>query len=184
MQRFIYFLIVGAILIGCDQDDSFRAVERNVVSEDEAIIPFEELLILLNLKTTDSTYLVVESVDSVTIYINNYYWTQTSSEPVDTTKIDKSIEGNRFHAEKKLNYLVIADESIEQPEFSTAGEIAQFLNSAFDLKPGEYVVLIESFQVTFNDGTVKKYYPFEYRTFKVEKNSRSAFVGEIELTVY
>ncbi|NJM15817.1 MAG: hypothetical protein HC896_11045 [Bacteroidales bacterium] len=77
--------------------------------------------------------------------------------------------------------MIIANKHIEQPDYNTAGEFAQYLNAAYELKPGEYARFIESFQVTSNDNSIKTYYPFEYTTFKVEQNSRSAFVGEIEI---
>lgn len=182
MKRLIYFLLIGLLVASCQKDDSLSSPDRNVVSED-GYIPFEEILILINIKTTDSTYLVVNSIDSVSIYINDYYWTKINSQTLDTSKVDKFLVGNKYQTENKINYLIIADQDIEQPEYNTAGEFAQYLNAAYELKPGEYACLIESFQVTFNDNSTKKYYPFEYTTFKVEQNSRSAYVGEIKLII-
>lgn len=182
MKRLIYLLLIGLLAVGCQKDDSISSADRNVVSED-GYIPFEEILILININTTDSTYLVVNSIDSVSIFINNYYWTKINSQILDTSKVDKVLVGNKFQTKNKLNYLVIANQDIEQPDFNTAGEFAQYLNAAYELKPGEYACLIESFQVTFNDNSTTKYYPFEYTTFKVEQNSRSAYVGEINLKI-
>ncbi len=180
MKKLIYYFLFGLFVVSCDQDDSLSIVDRNVVSKDGSI-PFEELLILVNIKTTDSTYLVVESIDSVKIYINNYYWTQINSQTLDTSKVDKKLVGNKYITDKKVSYLIIANQDIEQPDYNTAGEFAQYLNAAYELKPGEYACFIESFQLTFSDNSIKKYYPFEYKTFKVEQNLRSAFVGEIEI---
>lgn len=182
MKKLIYFLVIGVLLLSCEKDNSLSSADRNVVSE-ELVIPFEELLILINIKTTDSTYLVVESIDSVSIYINNYYWTKISSQTIDTTKIEKYSIENKYQTNKKLNYLIIANQDIKQSDYNTAGDFAQYLNSTYELKPGEYACLIESFQVTFNDNTTKKYYPLEYKTFKVEKNVRSAYVGEIQIKI-
>lgn len=182
MKRLIYYLLIGLLVGSCEKDDSLSSADRNVVSEDGSI-PFEEILILVNIKTTDSTYLVVKSVDSVSVYINNYYWTQINSQTLDTSKVDKQLVGNKYITDNKINYLIIAKQYIEQPDYNTAGEFAQYLNAAYELKPGEYVCLIESFQVTFNDNSTKTYYPFEYTTFKVEQNLRSAFVGEIEIKI-
>tara|TARA_R110002094_G_scaffold144550_3_gene134218 strand:- start:749 stop:985 length:237 start_codon:yes stop_codon:yes gene_type:complete len=77
----------------------------------------------------------------------------------------------------------VADQDIVEPDFITAGEFAQYLNAAYRLDPGEYACLIESFQLRFNDSTSKTYYPYEYTTFKVEQNLRSAYVGEITLKI-
>jgi len=182
MKNLIYFLLIGLLAVGCEDDASLSSANRNVVSEDGAI-PFEEILILINLKTTDSNYLVVKSIDSVSIFINKYYWAKINSQVLDTSKIDKFLAGNKYQTDNKINYLIIANQDIEQPDFNTAGEFAQYLNAAYELKPGEYACFIESFQVTFNDNSIKTYYPFKYTTFKVEKNSRSAFVGEIEIKI-
>jgi hypothetical protein len=182
MKRLIYFLLIGLLIVSCEKEYLLSSADRNVVSED-GTIAFEELLILVNIKTTDSTYLVVKSVDSVSVYINDYYWTKINSETLDTSKVDKQLVGNKYITNNKINYLIIANQDIEQPDYTTAGEFAQYLNAAYELKPGEYACLIESFQVTFYDNSIKTYYPFEYTTFKVEQNSRSAFVGEIEIKI-
>jgi hypothetical protein len=181
MKRLIYYLLIGMLIVSCEKNDSLSSADRNVVSDGS--IPFEELLLLINVKTTDSTYLVVKSIDSISIYINNYYWSNINSESLDTSKVEKFLVGNNYQTDKKVNYLVVANQDIEQPDYNTAGEYAQYLNASYVLKPGEYTCLIESFQVTFNDNSIKKYYPFEYTTFKVEQNSRSAFAGEIGLKI-
>lgn len=180
MRKPILIFLIGIVMFGCEKSTDLPSPNRNVVSEATSI-PFEELLILLNVKVNDSTYLVIESIDSVSIYINDYYWSKISSVPVDTTKIRKTSEGNMFISDLKQNYLVIAQRDFDEPDYNIAGEFAKFLNSYYELKPGEYACLIESFQVTFNDNTTKVYYPYKYEIFKVEENSRNAFVSEIEL---
>lgn len=182
MNKFIYVVLISFFMVNCQKDNVLSSADRMLVSEDTNI-PFEELLILLNVKTTDSSYLVVKSIDSVNIYINNYYWAKINSQPIDTSKVDKYLVGNKYLTKSKLNYLIIADQDIKLPNFNTAGEFAQYLNQGYQLKPGEYACFIESFQVTFNDNTTLKYYPLKYTLFKVEQNSRSAFVGEIELKI-
>ncbi len=182
MKRLIYLLLTGLFILSCGKDDSLSSADRNVVSED-GTVPFEELLILINVKTTDSTYLVVESIDSVSIYINDLYWTKINSQSLDTSKIDKQTVGNQYLTENKINYLVIANQDIEQPDYTTAGEFAQYLNAVYELKPGEYACLIESFQITFNDNSIQTYYPYEYIIFEVDPNSKSAFIGEIEIKI-
>jgi len=181
MRNFIILILAGLIITSCEKD-SLSSADRNTYSEDGSI-SFEELLILLNVKSSENSYLVASSIDSINIYINNYYWTKINSQKVDTTKVDKFVNGNMFLSNKKLNYLVIANQDIEQPDYNIAGDFAKYLNNFATVKPGEYACFIESFQVTFNDNTVKKYYPMEYKTFKVEQNLRSAYVGEIELTI-
>lgn len=182
MKKVVSLLFFGLLFIGCDSDSGDGAGQY-VVTDGENSIPFEEVLFLVSVKTPDNGYLVVKSIDSVNIYINGNYWAKPSSKSVDMSVINKQEVGNRYETSNKLNYLVIADRDIKNPDYSTAGDYAQYLNDYYELKPGEYACMIESFQVTLNDNTVKKYYPFEYRAFKIEENSKSAFLGEIELKI-
>lgn len=175
-------MLIAMLFVRCEVDDDLSSADRNTVSDGS--VTFEEILMLINVKTNDSTYLVVQSVDSVKIYINDYYWTSINSQLVDTSKVDKEIDGVRFVTGNKLNYLVIADQEIEQPEYTTAGDYAAYLNAAYELEPGEYACMIESFQVTFNDQSTQTYYPFAYKMFVVEDDTRSASVGEFELNIY
>ncbi|MDR1182477.1 MAG: hypothetical protein LBL13_10920 [Bacteroidales bacterium] len=186
LKQFVYLILCITLLFGCSkrsEEDSSTSAERNVVS-DETTTSFKEILMLINLKTTDSTFLVVKSIDSVTIFVNNKFWSQSSSQSIDINNIEKSVNGNKYETNNKLNYLLIAEQTdTEKPDYLRAGDFAQYLNESLDLKPGHYACLIESFQVTFNDNTVRKYYPFEYRIFKVEPDSKSSSLGEIELKI-
>ncbi len=181
-STWLAMLMLLLFVSSCETDDSLSSADRNVVSDD-GTITFEELILLVNIKNTDGTYLVVESVDSVRIYINDYYWAIINSQAVDISKVDKRLDGNKYVTDKKLNYLIIADQDVEEPAYNTAGEFAQYLNDGYSLKPGEYACFIESFQLRFSDNSVKTYYPFEYSSFKVEENSKSAFVGELTLNI-
>lgn len=181
MKKILYCLCIALVLISCDKESTDR-VARNVVSA-SGDIAFEEILLLLNVKTQNEKYLVAESVDSIKIYINDFYWNTVTSVPLDISNIDKEQADDKYIADDKVNYLVISGREYNFPDFTTAGEIAQYLNSFYDLTPGEYVCFIESFSITFLDGSTQKFYPYAYTAFKVEKNSRSAFVGEITLKI-
>jgi hypothetical protein len=183
MKKLIYLLMIGLLTASCEKDDGLSPPQRNVISDEEKI-PFEELLLLINIKTSDSTWLVVSSVDSVKIFINEHYWTKTNSQPIDTSKVAKTNIGNTSVASSKLNYLIIADQDIGEPDYNTAGEFAQYLNAAYELPPGEYACFIESLQVTLHDNTAHKYYPMQYSTFRIEQNLKSIFLGEIEIAIY
>lgn len=182
MKNLILLFALPIIFFSCEKTEDNISGPRNVVSEIETI-QFEELILLLNIKTSDSTYLATESIDSVNIYINNFYWANCSSEQMDTSKLNSFYLNSLPVTNTKLNYLVTAPQDIEQPEYNTAGDYASYLNASYELKPGEYVCFIESFVITQSDNTQKKYYPFIYKAFKVENNSQSAFVGEIELLI-
>lgn len=180
IRKLLFFLLLAQVLLSCS-DNGFS---DNVVSSDGAVNDFEEMLILLNVKTEEGAYLAVESIDEVNIYVNSTHWATISSEVVDLNKVDKYEEGNRYLTSDKINYLLLGKQTVkEEPSYETAGEVADYLNGVQLLTAGDYLCFIESFQVTFNDGTIKKYYPMKYKPFKVEDNVRSAYVGEIELTI-
>lgn len=182
MRKISIFILAIFVLWSCDKDDSYSSIEKNVVYEDNPV-PFEELLLLINIKSTDSTYLVVKSVDSISIILNNQYWAMANSQTLDTTTVDKMTNGNRYETNQKVNYLVLATQDLSKPGYTTAGEYSQFLNESLELRPGEYACFIKSFMVTFNDNTTQKYYPLEYKTFSIAEDTRSAFVGEFEIPI-
>lgn len=182
MKKLLISIALILVFYGCSKDESLNTAQRNVVSEDGSI-SLKELLVLINIKTNDSTYLVVESIDSVKMFVNNTFWSMRSSSIIDTTKIDKIVEGNRFITDKKLSYLLISEQEQNDSTFLTAGDFAAYLNSLLQLKPGEYACFIESFQIKFNDQSIKRYYPFQYQTFKVEANNQTAFVGEFNFLI-
>lgn len=148
MRIFAFFCVILILLSGCSKkDDDLSSAAKNVVSEEKRI-DFRELLLFVNLKAADGSYLVVKSVDSIAVYINNFHWATISSEPVDTTKIDKSVSGNRLLTSHKINYFSLATRHAEeQPDYTTAGDFAQYLHSLLSLENGEYVCFIESFTV-------------------------------------
>jgi hypothetical protein len=173
-------VVISLALSSCDK--GYSVAERNVFSEDGSV-QLEEIFLLMNVKTSDSTWLVTESIDSITLYVNSSYWAMVSSESVNVAGIPSHEVGNMNVSESKLEYLVLAEQDLEEPEYLTAGDFAQFLNSYYVLQPGEYACLIESFVVTYNDNTREKIYPLQYTTFNVEEGNRSVFVGEFEINI-
>ena len=184
MKKIISILFLTSILFSCQRDgERDYNPQSDVISETE-VLNLEEIFFLLNVKTSDSTYLVVKSIDSIRLFINTTLWSVCSSESIDTTYVDKKTSGNRWYSDKKINYLVVAQKNIEKPEFATAGDYAEYLNAIHILKQGEYALLIESFKITFNDNTSKRFYPYEYSIVTLEKNQRNLYAGEIELNIY
>jgi len=182
MKKTLFSLfIISIIFWSCETEDDFGS---NVVSSSSSTT-FEELVILMNLKTTDSTYLVVSSVESVEVYINNQYWSTTSSETVDTSIVSKELDGNQYVSDTELNYLVLSQQENdnETKDFNTAGDYADYLNDVLTLEKGNYVCLIKSFIITFNDGSQRKYYPYRYTSFSVDEDSRSAVIEGVSFTL-
>jgi len=184
MKKIISLLLLTSILFACQRDSERDYNPQSDVISETDVLNLEEIFFLLNVKTSDSTYLVVKSIDSIRLFMNTTLWSVCSSESIDTTNINKKTSGNRWYSDKKINYLVVAQKNIEKPEFATAGDYAEYLNAIHILKPGEYALLIESFKVTFNDNTSKRFYPYEYSIVTLEKNQRNLYAGEIELNIY
>ena len=72
---------------------------------------------------------------------------------------------------------------MEEPEYTTAGAFAEYMNKVRSLEPGDYACLIESFRVTFTDGTTQTYYPYKYTTFKVDQGVKSSSLGELLINI-
>lgn len=177
----IFFVMTAMLMFSCaddsDMDDS--GVVSSTINAD-----FKELSLLLNIKTSDTSYLVVQSIDSVSIYVNDNYWNKISSVEVDTSKINKYSQNNCYNTKNKLSYLLVANQDLNSDQLLTAGDYAAYLNAFYELKPGEYLCFIQSFQVTLLDGTIQTYYPYVYKAFEVKENTYSAIIGELEINIY
>lgn len=178
MKKLHLFCIAVLVLTGCATD----GIRDNVINENGNSASFEEVLMLIQVKTPAGQFLVAESLDSVQVFVNGSFWSVSQSEPIDTTRILKTQVGNIFQTQQAVTYLVSAKKSEEEiPDFNTAGEVAQYLNGIYEVAPGQYVCLIESFQVSGIDGNVESFYPLTYAAFNVQENRQSAFVGTITI---
>lgn len=183
MKKLLLFFFIISLLYSCGTDDTGSFVDNNVVSNGN-LNTLEELVLLFNIKTSDDKFLVTPTIDSVNVYINNIHWSITNSETVDISKIDKTLEGNMYVSPKKLSYLVLSRQNvIEEPDINTAGEVADYLNSLYELRAGEYACFIESFQLQFEDGTRQTYYPYVYKTFRLDESMVSIAVDEFEIEI-
>ncbi|MCI5058410.1 MAG: hypothetical protein MRY83_20025 [Flavobacteriales bacterium] len=179
MKRlFIIGLMLCTLMFSCEREGQLGSF----VSEDENF-NVDQVALLVNIKTSDSTYLVVRSIDSIKIKINNNFTTIISSEVLDTSIVPKFTDGNKFVSTQKINYLITAQQEDNLPDFNTAGDYANYLNSAYQLSPGEYVCFIEFIDLTFNDNSSQRFYPLQYQPFKIEDNASSAFIGEVEVKI-
>lgn len=170
----------GFFLLSCEKDSSTAA--RNTVFQNSSNI-LEEVSMLINLKTNDSSYVVVNKIDSVFIKVGELFEVKTSSTTIDTANFNTYQDGDFRVTNKKLNYLVIARPSLEPQDFNTAGEYADYLNKLLELKAGEYVCLIESIWVTLSNGNKQQYFPHIYSNFTVNQDAVSAFAGEITIEI-
>lgn len=183
MKQLLHIFIIMLLLSSCEKEDDFvSSAQRAVISDDESV-SFESLTMLIHMKTADSTYLIVESLDSVSLYINNKKLKPINSHKIALDLVAKDTVANTFQSVNKMNYLLMSNQLFDEPEYTTAGDYARYLNDLFVLQPGQYMLLIESFRVTLADGSKKSFYPYEYRIIDIEKDKKSAYVGEIEIFV-
>jgi len=112
MKKIFALMLLGIFIIGCNDDD-YSSENLNVISDSQDV-PFKEIIFLVNLKTNDSTYVVVKEIDSINIYVNTFSWAKLNSASIDTTKISKFIVNNRFESNNKISYLVVAKQALTQ----------------------------------------------------------------------
>lgn len=173
-------ILIGLACLSCEKSDSSAA--RNTVIQDGSNV-FEELSMLINLKSSDSSYVLVEKIDSVKLKVGDFFEVKTSSGSVDTTIFNSYPSGDFNVTGQKVNYLVLARPSLEPQDFSTAGEYADYLNKLLELKTGEYVCLLESIWISLADGTKRQYFPHVYTTFTVFEGAVTAYAGEITIEI-
>jgi hypothetical protein len=182
-MKYFYILLTGALLIvACSKDETRTTAEINTYTETKTI-PFEELFLLMNISLSDSAYLLVQSVDSINLFVNGKYWSVVNSQPVDVSKIESYQMGDLLLSPAKINYLVLAKQDQQSVSYTMAGEFANYLNSLYELQPGDYACMIESYIVTLQDGSRKKMFTYHYKTFRVEENMHSAYAGEFCLSL-
>ena len=177
--RFSFTLLVLLLASFACNDDDPNGPTRNIVGDGE--LALEELLIVINLKASDSTYWVPRSIDSVRIRINNMYWTEATAVSPDVRQLDTELVDGRLVASRKVGYFVSASQSEEPPAFETAKDYVDYLAGMFEAGPGEYLCYIDAFVATFENGTTQKFYPNQFKPFVVERDKRSVFVGEFDI---
>lgn len=184
MKQLLFCALMACYLfVSCDNEDGYSDSPNNVVDYGNSIT-FQEMFMLINIKTSDSTYLITESIDSLNIYVNNQFWASSRSNTVDTKHVVKTDSANYSHSKNKLNYLVVSKQQALLSDFKTVGDYSQYINNQISLKDGQYACLIESFQVKLNDGTKKTFAPYTYTIFTVDPDMHNAYLGEIELKIY
>ena len=182
-MKSFFFLSLATLLFvtSCSMDDELSGSER--IISDDTTVQFEEILLLINIRNTDSSYIAVEQIDSITLYLNNLYWATLNSESIKLESITTELKNNFYCTPNKINYLVVASQKEYEPDFSTAGDYARYLNSFYDIESGEYLCLIESLWLKQADGSVRKIFPYKYVPFQVENDLKSVFLGEVEINL-
>lgn len=174
--------IISIIIFICSSCAKDLA-SANVVTSGETV-EFKELLLLINLKSSDSTNLVTTQIDSIKISVNNKPWSISASDPLDTTKIDAFVQNGNLVTYTDLQYLIRAEKQIDSTNLNTAGGIANYLVNLYELKAGEYACLVESIYFKSSSGVQYTLHPMKYLIFSVEENATSAFVGEFTINTY
>ncbi len=181
-MRFFIFLGLGVLFVSSCQKSDYQEASDNIVSS-VSNNRFEKLLILVNLKNTDSTYVLTEQVDSVEIYLNDQFLGSFTSSAVDVDLIASFPMENLNVTTQKINYLIQAEQDYSLIEVNTAGDYAAILNEHFEILPGDYVVLIKRFRMNDNTETPIEYFPYYYSNFTVESQSSSVYLGEITIEI-
>jgi CMP-2-keto-3-deoxyoctulosonic acid synthetase len=169
-------------VVACKKDDSYSG--GSGVVDNSTSVDFKSLMLLVNVKNSDTSFVVTEQIDSIELYLNDSFWTYATSEIYDTSKVAYTVQNNLKIASSQVNYLVLADR-VETPlTTASAGDYAAYLNGVFDVNPGQYACLVKSFQLKFEDGHTETFYPNSYHVFEIKYGSSNAFVGNIELKTY
>lgn len=182
-KRFIIFGLFGALIFlgNCTKND-YEKANGNIIDNDPGV-EFKELLILVNIKNSDSTYVISEQLDSMEIYVNGSFFGTFSSSVVDTGLISTQSVDNFDVTSQKVEYLVQARPNYSLVEANSAGDFAEIMNGKYEFLPGDYVLLLKGFQMEDNTGTLVQYYPYLYANFTILQESSTVYLGEITIEI-
>lgn len=187
MHRYLFpFLLLGCLpFAACDDGvDPIETAATRVVSSSSSTA-FSEIIMLVNLFDEAGDPILVSRIDSLRLYVNGEYWSTVSSDSMDLRPFDTLSTGVFNTTDRVVSHYVssVEEELKGINDFSTVGEFAVFLNESYDLAPGEYLCFIESIKVTDVNGVLRTYYPYAYQPFTVDEDKKSAYVGEIDITL-
>lgn len=186
MRKMCWLLVTASCLMSsCLSDPTERLTEGEIISGETDMNSYQSIVLSLNVKTADNAYLVVESLEDVELYINDTHWTTLSTQPINITDINKYEQDNMLLTNDKVNYVFVANQQLDKElEYTTTGDIIDYMNAIRTLDAGEYMFTVKSFKVTFTDNTTRTFYPEFQKVFTVGYDRKSSlYLGEVELKI-
>jgi hypothetical protein len=186
-MRTILPLFMLFLMIGCSEDSTpYSYSSESTIYSDSETTQFKELVLILKpyiLVGEEKQYIVTDTVKNVVIKVNDKSWGTFNSYDVDTSIFLKTLVTNFYTTSTTTKYSVVAEYTSNSGTLSTAGEYVELLNNYMNLKPGDYICEIESFEIKRNDGTVETIKPYIVTPIEVKENCQSTLVGEFEVQV-
>jgi hypothetical protein len=182
MRKVFIFLLVFLGLSNCKKDSATN-FDSAIIEDSSNTNKFKQLVLIINLKNSNGSYILLQKIDSINLKVNNKQWGTFASEITDTTGFQSSLLKSIRITSQKIGYLIIATYQLNVNSLETAGDYVSYLNERLILTPGDYVCEINQLKFTNVTGQTVIIKPMIFKDFKVVQNTTSSFVGEIEIVV-
>ena len=191
-RQFFSIVVITALFVAvftsCKEDDGLSysySSESTIYSTSNQRILRDLMFILKPYMIHEGIkkYIVVSSIDNISVLINGQEWGKSSSLVVDVSNINKEVVENFYVRTEPVKYVTKAPFVLSNEILTTAGEYSELLSRYLSLQPGGYIFQIEYIEFTDNNGNIHRYYPLIAEYFEVKENIVSAYVGEFEILI-
>ncbi|MDR1415990.1 MAG: hypothetical protein LBJ57_01065 [Prevotellaceae bacterium] len=184
-------LLALLLMLSCSKDDGYDTYSYNdpTLYSSSGKVALSEIILFLKpyivADNGEKKYLVADSLRNISVTINGKKQRPSASYALDTAHVsNKSDVGGYRVTTEPIAYPVQIKVMLHPEDLQTAGEYASLLNDYFVLTPGVYIFQIQSFDVSSAAGQQRTIHtPTLSFPLKVEENSSSANMGEIEVEV-
>tara|TARA_B100000780_G_scaffold276153_2_gene244196 strand:- start:751 stop:1281 length:531 start_codon:yes stop_codon:yes gene_type:complete len=169
------------VLASCDNDEEAYAnyVESSIYSDD-LYEDLSELLFSFSIKQSDSTYLAVDQLVDIPVYVDGELWSEGHTNFKDLSYFSLDTNGSVVSSSVELKYLLYA--SFLRPTVGfTAGSYADVLTSYRTLSNGDHFCEIPKISYTDLNGDTISIYPNLVQTFVVKPDQSQIHVADFQI---
>ncbi len=186
-NTFLILLFIG-ILTSCKKESNspYTYSSESTIYSESTSTTFKEILFIIKpyiVINNQKEYLVAESINNLSLKVNNSIWGNFQSLTIDTSRIDKKIINNYLVSNSSVQYTVIASQQSDKDTLTTAGEYSDLINNFLTLKPGDYICQIDYFDIKLINSQIKRIYPMITVPLEVKENVKSSYIGEFEIEI-
>jgi len=186
-NTFLILLLIG-ILTSCKKENNspYTYSSESTIYSESASTTFKEILFIIKpyvIINNQKEYFVAESINNLSLKVNNNIWGNFQSLTIDTSRIDKMIINNYLVSNSPIQYTVIASQQSDKDTLTTAGEYSDLINNFLTLKPGDYICQIDYFDIKLSNSQIKRIYPMITVPLEVKENVKSSYIGEFEIEI-
>ena len=188
-----HFAILGTLFFlltfsSCTSDPgSYYYDDPTIYSESNKTLLSEVILFLKPyfVHEGEKVYVVSNSVENITLKINEKTWKSPNSFEVDTIHLKHKETISEYRITSENLCYPASINIVDYPKtLETAGQYADILTDHIYLKPGTYIFQLVSFDIKDASGNLKTIYtPTLFLALEVKENYASINLGEFEIEI-